>query len=86
MDPVVQVGQRARVNLREIPKAERQCEVGVVTNIQLRFPGSEMQEFRYTVRFDKPYIKPERVLFSNIKEIRVSEGSIAAIREVEVAK
>lgn len=59
-----QVGQRVRVDLVDIPKKDRQCEVGVVMAVTTRFARTpELRQVRYHVRFDRPYIKPSSVLY-----------------------
>jgi hypothetical protein len=80
------VGMRVRVNLDAIPEEHRQCEVGEIIKVQIHHARSPMhRRISYTVLFDEPYIKPERVLCENIRKITVGEQSIsAAAREGRV--
>ena len=66
-----QVGQRVYVDLKEIPKKERNCETGVVKTIYTKFlRTSKLRTIMYQVAFDEPYIKGDKVCFGQIHEIR----------------
>ena len=81
LDDQLQIGARVRVDLVDIPKKERQCETGIIRRIDLRFPKvPQLTEVRYTVLFDRPYIKPECVLIGNIPEITCSRESITPVK------
>ncbi|MCR4330787.1 MAG: hypothetical protein NUV49_02815, partial [Patescibacteria group bacterium] len=72
------IGERVRVDLKEVPVEERQCDVGFVRFIMLVHPRTPLERVEYSVRFDKPYIKPEKILRENIYEIICTEEKIEA--------
>ncbi len=76
------VGSRVKVKFKEVRKKEIQCDKGTIVGIKWRFPQSETHRcVRYKVIFDKPYLKPECVMFKNIEFIFTRENSITLIKD-----
>ncbi len=73
------IGQKVRVNLKHVPEHERNCDVGQIVTINLFHRNSPLERVNYNIRFDKPYIKPEFVIYKNILEIDTSEGNLAEV-------
>jgi len=73
------IGQRVRVNLKEIPEAERNCDVGQIVGINLFHKNTPIERVNYLVSFDAPYLKKEFVYVSNIKRVHVPESMLEAI-------
>lgn len=75
-----QVGQRVSVDLKEIPKEERNCETGVIKTIYTKFLRTpKMRTIMYQVVFDESYIKSGEICFSQIYEIRVYADIIKSL-------
>lgn len=75
------VGQRVIVDLKDVPADEHNCDIGQIVSIHLYHRNSPLERVEYLVRFDKPYIKPEKVLYQNINCIQTMEDTLRMIRE-----
>lgn len=76
------VGSRVKVKFESVRKKEIQCDKGTIVGIRWRFPQSETHRCAtYHVVFDKPYLKPECVIFENIEFIFIGENSITLIKD-----
>lgn len=76
------VGQRVHVELKSIPKAERHCEVGVITAIRTRFVLTpEMRAIRFLVVLDAPYVKKELIIYEAIRDFWASAKEITLENE-----
>lgn len=63
------VGQRVHLELKNIPKADRHCEVGVIKTIMTRFLYTpEMRSVKFQVVLDAPYVKKECVIYEAITD------------------
>jgi len=76
------VGQRVRVAVDYVKQEEIQCDEGLITDIKTSFPRSpEYRQISYGVKFDKPFLKPECVLFQQIYKLYTGADRLTALEE-----
>ena len=57
---------RVRVDFSEVPKNQRQCEVGAVLKTYIRMPDTSFEKTMITIKFDRNYIKEKFRLSTGI--------------------
>ncbi len=71
-----QVGDRVEVDLKEVPENERNCIVGTITKIWLKFARTpKFRRKMITVHFDENYIKKGDQLCGGIDDISLEDQS-----------
>jgi len=54
------VGDKVKVNIVEIPEEHRQCEVGEITKMYMKFRATpELRDISITVMFDENYVRKQ---------------------------
>jgi len=81
----MELGQKVRVDFKEVPKYERDCEVGTVIKKELRFWGTLREAVMVTIRFDPNYVKKQFRMAWGIGQIVLKEDD-PRIEVLEISK